>query len=1011
MIRWAVHRPAVVWATAASLLLAGGVSFSRLALATKTTVELPELSVSISWGGATAELVEMYLASPIEAAIQGVRGVRKTSSQSNDGTTSLRVTLEPNADVQLARLAILERLELLRPEFPAGTTPARVSNYVPDALDEAPLLYFTLAGPYTPGALQKIANEQISPRLSAVPGVAGVGAPSNVELGVAVGYDPLLLRQLDVSPQLLADALRDSRLVQAVGEERFGSAQREVVLRDQPNAIEELGNLPIRSRTGRVFRLGELASIRRDEDTRGSFLRINGEPAIALTVTRLPGADAIKTAATSRRTLDELLPALPPGLKIKVVSDDSEQLKRELKDLLTRGAIAFAAVTLVLLLTLANVRAVLLVMGSAGIAVAGTALGLYLFDIPANLLTLAGLGMGVGILVQDGLIVVNRLGSAPDTPDGRASAASRIFPAVLGATLTTIVVLFPFLYLQGNARAAFMPFAAAFALALGWSIVAAVVMVPALGSTHGFRVRRWPRAGRLYRRILVYLLRWRWVTIGATAVGLGVLSWGFVKRVPRFSWGGFGQQRSVLRVSLSFPRGSDPESVDREMRQFENIVVGQEGVEQVVSQGSVSSGRMSVLFTPDGALSAMPISLQDELTQRAVFVGGASINVMGQGPAFYNAGGSSSISSYRIRVLGFSFAGVEAVARDLKERLEQIPRVRDVNINAGNSWGQERAYAVTLEPDRLALARFGLTAQQFATAVAREVNGPVGQQRIDVAGEEVPVSVKAKGARERSLDELKEALLPTTNGAARAPVRIGDVARVSERNALSSISREDQQYVRLVSYDFRGPSKLAQRTHEAFMKSISVPPGYTVGDASMSWGGEDDSDKGLWLVFALGVVLVILTVAMVFDSAWAAWMVLLSLPVAVGGVMAAFWMAKATFTREAAVGVILVVGLAVHQAILLVDAAVQARRKNARNAARRTLHAAQALRAAADRSGMIMLVTLSTLASLVPLAVGTDPNDLFGAIALATVGGTIAGTLGAMLVLPALIVGRRARAR
>src|SRR5262245_58766668 len=128
MIRWAVHRPAVVWATAASLLLAGGVSFSRLALATKTTVELPELSVGISWPDATAELVEMYLASPIEAAIQGVRGVRKTSSQSNDGTTSLRVTLEPNADVQLARLAILERLELLRPEFPAGTSPARVDR-------------------------------------------------------------------------------------------------------------------------------------------------------------------------------------------------------------------------------------------------------------------------------------------------------------------------------------------------------------------------------------------------------------------------------------------------------------------------------------------------------------------------------------------------------------------------------------------------------------------------------------------------------------------------------------------------------------------------------------------------------------------------------------------------------------------------------------------------------------------------------------------------------------------
>ena len=157
MIHWATRRPAVVLATAVAILLAGAVSFTRLALATRTSIELPRLVVGATWPGASAELVETYITSPIEAAIQGVRGVHRTSSQSRDETAQLTVELEPKADVQLARLGILERLELLRSEFPPGAVAPTVSNYVPENLEEQPLLLFTVSGPYTAGTLQKLA--------------------------------------------------------------------------------------------------------------------------------------------------------------------------------------------------------------------------------------------------------------------------------------------------------------------------------------------------------------------------------------------------------------------------------------------------------------------------------------------------------------------------------------------------------------------------------------------------------------------------------------------------------------------------------------------------------------------------------------------------------------------------------------------------------------------------------------------------------------------------------------
>jgi multidrug efflux pump subunit AcrB len=1006
VIAWAVRRPAVVWAAAAALLLAGGVAFTRLPLATKPQVELPRLQIAAQWPGASAELVEAYLTAPIEAAVQGVRGVRKISSQSDEGSTRLTVDLEERANVQLSRLAILERLELLRADFPEGATAPSVGNYVPEELAEQPLLRYTLSGPHTAGTLERLAREHFKPRLGAVAGVAGVGVNGGAEQGVSVAYDALRLRQLAVSPDALAQAIREARVRRALGEERAGATLRPVVLRDRAASLAALADLPVRAGDGRVFRLGDLATVRLEEDSRDYFYRVNGEPAVGLTVSRLPGADAIRTAAAVRRTMAELAHQLPPGIKVRVQSDESVDLARQLDGLLIRGAIACAAVVLVLSLVLGNAKSVMLVLASALVAIADTALGLYLLKIPANLLTLAGLGMGIGILVQNGVVVVDRLRAAPDTPEGRAEAGRRITPAVLGATLTTAVVLLPFLYLQGNARAAFTPFAVAFTLALGWSLVSSVVMIPALGQGQGLRRYLWPRLLRTYTRSVVILLRWRWATL-AVAVGLmGLVGWQFIHKVPRFDFGSWYGQRSYLYASLTFPRGSDVASLDQGMREFEQVVVGRAGVEQVVSQGWRDGAHMQVMFARGVEQTSVPYVLQEELTQRAILIGGATVGVQYEGPGYYSGGGAGG-SQYRIKLLGYSYGDVERIAQDLKRRLERIPRVRNVDVNAQRFWGQEKAFAITLEPDRAALGRYGLTARDLAGAVAREVRGPVGSsERLEIGGRELQVTIKAAGARERSLDELRAALVPNP---AQAPVRIGDLARVKERQTLAQIDREDQQYVRTISYEFRGPPKLGDRTLKSFLASIAVPPGYSVGDASLFTWGEDESGKALWLVFTAGLVLVILAVAIVFDSVWASAQVLLSLPVALAGSAAAFWIAGAAFTREAAVGVILVVGLAVNQAILLVDATL-ARRRGERRALR-PLTGADVVWACRDRAGMIVLVTLATLASVLPLAVGTDPDQLFGAIALSTAGGTVAGTIGALWVVPTLLVRVRARRR
>src|SRR6185503_9366937 len=283
----------------------------------------------------------------------------------------------------------------------------------------------------------------------------------------------------------------------------------------------------------------------------------------------------------------------------------------------------------------------------------------------------------------------------------RATAAKRIFPAIVGATMTTIVVLIPFLYLQGNARAAFFPFAAAFALALVWSVFAAVVMVPAVGRGHGLKPRQWKWPLRIYSWTLRKLVIGRWATVVLSAAMIAYLGWYFYKKVPRYSWSGFSDQRSFIVVNVRFPRGSNVDNLDKLMHEFEVMAVGKSGVEHVTTNGGMQGASMRVDFTDAAEMTAAPLVLYDELTSRGVLVGGATIGVWGYGQSFSSGGGGGSNATFRIKILGYSYDEVGMYANDLKERLETIPRVRDVRITSGSyGWYGERAYMVTLTPDR-----------------------------------------------------------------------------------------------------------------------------------------------------------------------------------------------------------------------------------------------------------------------------------------------------------------------
>jgi HAE1 family hydrophobic/amphiphilic exporter-1 len=993
MIARLIDNAAMVRAVLGAIVLSGLVASHRLELARSTAIEYPRLDVTARWEHASPELVETYVSAPIEAAVQGIRGVRGTASVSSEGLSTVSVTLAADANVPLTRLAILERLGTLADQklFPSRVSRPIVSDYVPDALREAPLVTLAVSGSYAPPALSKAINEILVPRLSATAGVATVQTSSDREQGVLVTYDPSVLDHIGVAPMALADAIRNSRLVRALGHYPDLLQSRPVVLRNSVQTIEELRALPVGASGGGVFRLGAIATIGIGSSDHDAFTRIDGVPAITVYVSRQAAADAIATSKRVREAIKSARPLLPAALHLTIVTDEGSSVAMRLRSLSVRSGVGLTAATIVLVLAMRSLAGALFVVASSLLAIAGTGLSLFILKVPVNIVTLSGLSMGLGILMQDAVVLLDRLARVPSGGDRRVEAARRALPAIISATLTTVVVLGPFLYLQGSARAAFVPFALAFAIALIWSALSSLAL---LSLTTHRRLRR-PRSTAIPRR---------WVLRGALSHGRTVLvlsaagavatAWYFVRRVPRESWRGFGDERTQIFVNLSMPRGSAPETVARTIGIFESIALAAPGVEHVQVIGRENYARMAVTF-PREEEPVIPLALYSQLKARSVALAGATIAIEASGASFASGGGSA-VTFFYIGVRGYSYEGVKRLASDIQQRLELIPRVHDVRIQSSRYSMQEAgATVVTLRPRRALLARMNIPMSTVANAINQEIGATAAQFSATIAGEEVPLILRSANAASHDLRTLGRAFIV---GARNTDATIAEVANITDEDVTSSIQRDKQRYVRVVAYEFGGPPKLAARIHQQFLRSVSPPAGYEILDETTIRGSEDVNADRLPRVFLIGLVLIGVVVAAIYNSVWAAAMLLLTLPISGVGIMLAFILAHATFTREAAVGAILVLGLASRQSLLVIDAAAARRRPNIARSG-----AACVYRLAHDQAGVVITSALASLATLVPIAVTWSTNEPFAAIALSAAGGTAAALIAALVVLPVLI--------
>ena len=1016
MIKMAIRRPVAVTMGYVAVALLGVAAWRNIPIELLPNADLPQLRVTARWSGASPEVTEAFLTAPLEAAIQQVRGVDKIISESSEsqgqGLSEITVEFDRDVDMNFVRLELSEELAALEDELPVGVTGPDVEPYVPEEFEEQnqPFLRYTVTGPFTLEAVRAHVDDVVAAEILQVDGVADVRVTGGRQRLLELEFDRDELRALGLSVWALRQKVADLEYVAEAGAVHEDGRVRTLAIRQRAGSVDDVRNLIVLSDQNRLVRLADIATVRDTYEDARQHYRIDGMPALSFAVLKEHDTNTIAVADRVKEAIAQMEPLHPSGVRLILDSDESEDIKAQLTDLRERAIVAALVIFAVLLLFLQSFRSAAIIFATIAFSILIALNLIYFGGLTLNVLTLMGLAMGFGLIVDNAIVVLEnvyrkrRQGESAD--QAALKGAREVILPILAATFTTLIVFIPFVYLQGELRVYYVPLAIVVGMSLLASLFVAFSFIPTLAARALRNIRGVAPAGamvqerqpiyvRAYAGMVGVTSRFPWATM-VVAVLAFYGSWHlFDKYVNRgILWGGSWGQQSYIDIRITLPRGEGLDRTDELARFFEEKLKQTPELERYVTRVFAQRANITVTFPEAIEQTQIPVAIKEQMVAYSYQFGGADVRVYGYGPSFYGGGGSPP--NYTIQIYGYNYEHVRDIAEDMKRRLERFSRVREVDTNAGGRWwGSERATEIVLALDRERMAMHDLTALTVVRQVQAAVYGQNVGGQVRVGGEELGYEVKLEGFQDMDVLALAETLIASADG----DVRLGDIATLRERDVLNVIQREDQQYRRSVRYEFRGPRKLGDRIRDAVVASTALPDGYRI-EGQQTWSWSDEEQAQIYIVLAVSLVLVYMVTAALFESLRQPICVLLTVPMALIGVFMIFFYTGASFTREAYVGVIMMGGIVVNNAILLVDHINQLRRTYGVQLMEAVV------RGTLERVRPILMTSATTILGLLPLVLFSDYADanIWNALGYALIGGLLSSTFFVLTVTPALYI-------
>ncbi len=995
-----VARPVTVTICVFVAILLGFVSLNRLAIDLLPELNFPIAAVATSYEGAGPQEVESLVSRPIEEVMTTASGATSVSSLSARGSSVVLVEFSWGTDMDFATLELREKVDMIKPLLPDGAGDPRVLKFDPSA---SPILQFGMGGPRELSELKSIAEDVVKNRIESIDGVASVSVSGGRDDQVHVLLDPSLMRAYQISFDAVTQALQAANLNLPGGRIRSGDQELTIRTTGEFESVDEIGEVRVPTAGGGFVRLSDVATVRMGESDVNRITRLNGEPSLGIEVLKETGSNTVQVA----RRVYEAIAALEAELGdiyFVTVADESQFIEDSIGSVQGNAVFGGLLAMAILYLFLRNFTVTAIIGTSIPVSIMFTFVLINFSGMTLNMLSLGGLALGVGMLLDNAIVVLEnifrhrQLGSSPK--EAAVEGASEVGMAVFASTLTTVAVFVPVIFIEGFASQIFRDLSLTVTFSLASSLAVALTLIPMLASQwiKGTHIRMPVSDGevdpaqtvgrvlkavyRVYERMLQATLRHKALTLFAALVIFagsmffaGSISQEFI---PNFDVG-------QVQVEVEMPRGSSLEATDRMVTAIEEYVTGLPYVDAVFASSGTEeapdAGSLTILLVPRSERTMTTAEVTEAIRAQFSDVSGAEIRAAAVSGM---PGGGLSGAPIQVELRGDDLAVLEQTADRVAALIASIPGARDITTSV-----EATRPELQVQVNRRRATDYGISVAQIASTVRTAIEGRTATV-LRTGDEEIDVIVRLPEARRSNVGDLLQTPVSTPFGI----IPLSEVADVRETASPLTIQRTDQ--VRVVAVYAHVADRVigdVMNDIRAEIARMDLPPGVEV-----KYGGDDefmrDAFGDLGFAFALAIVLVYAVLAAQFESFIQPLSIMFSVPFALIGVVWALLLSGHTLSAASIIGVILLVGVVVNNSIVLVDFINQLRARG------HDLNAALIL-AGKTRLRPILMMTSTTVLGMLPLALGIgEGSEIQAPMAIVVVGGLSLSTVLTLLVVP-----------
>jgi hydrophobe/amphiphile efflux-1 (HAE1) family protein len=996
----AIRRPVFTAMLSLAIIVLGALSYQRLAVELYPPVNFPILLVTTVYPGAGPEDIERDVTEPVEDAVSGISGIQKLQSFTRDSVSVVVVQFGLNADLDASTNLVRDRVGAVEGQLPSGAEKPVIRQVDIGAL---PIVVVALSTNGSVNEARQLADDRLRPFLEQVDGVGTVNVVGGQDREIHVDLDLDALAALQVPATDVAQRLGVENLSIPAGQialHDFSIAVRTV---GQYRSVADLASTVVKQTAdGRFVRLGEVARVQDDWSRPTRHVRNNGKDAVTLEIVKKSGANTVDVAHAVRARMAEVVPGLGKGAAYEVIVDQSREIEANAHEVWIAIFFGGAMAVLVILFFLMDWRGTLISALALPTSVIGTFAAMDALGFSFNTMTLMGLSLAIGLLIDDAVVVresITRRLEAGDPPEVAASrGTSEIALAVLATTLSLVAVFVPVAFMSGMVGQFFKQFGLTIAVAVMLSLWVAFTLDPMLSARLSVR-HEGPRTGLSrvvggwldalddgYRWLLDRALRNRWKTVMvAVAVMVGTFAIGAfipVEFVPK-------QDRGEVIADIRLPVGTDLEVTDEAARGVEARLLAIPGVVRVYSivghEDQSHRARFRVLAI-DKTERSEPLSyFEDRIREVLSTVPRAEVSL--QPPSIIE--GLGDWPPFMLIVQGDDLAGLLEEGERIRKLVAEVPGTSDVRLTVNPGRPELR-----VDVDRDLAADRGVPPGLVGMTLRTMLEGQVVGALRD-GGPEAEIRLRAEPRYVRDGDAIAGLLLPSPRGT----VSIGDVAKVAMGAAASEITHHNRLRAVTVWSQLAHGAALGTVLDEVFLRldQDPVPDGYLV---TMDGQARDMKETGaaMGLAIAVAFMFIFMVLASQFESLFHPFTLMASVPLAMVGAFLALAVTGSSISMGSQIGIILLMGLVTKNAILLVDGALVHRREG--------LDPVESMRRAGPRRlRPIVMTSMAMALGMMPTALGTGIGAEFRApMAIAVIGGVLSSTMLTLLVVPVAFV-------